>query len=329
MEATFGARAATQRGTDADVVICVSPALIGSAMVLARLRMAWHRPALGLWVQDLYSRGVVEAAQASHVMAEAARVYEGTVAHLADGVAVVHDRFANYVSLRLYLSPDRVTVIRNWTHLRDAVPADRVETRRRLGWAHDEVIALHAGNMGAKQGLENLVDAARLAEETGRRVTVVLLGGGNQQAALKQRAEGLQNIRFLASLPGRDFQDALAAADVLLVNERPGVLEMSVPSKLTSYYTSGRPVLAATGAGTVTAHEIELSGAGIRVDPGSPAALLAGVDRLVSSPVLSAELVRNAGRFLSEVLSEEAALDQFELWMDKLISRRAEKDSRS
>jgi 2-polyprenyl-6-methoxyphenol hydroxylase-like FAD-dependent oxidoreductase len=43
------------------------------------------------------------------------------------------------------------------------------------------------------------------------------------------------------------------AADLLLLCERPGVLEMSLPSKLTSYVTSGRPLLAAVEPGGITA----------------------------------------------------------------------------
>ena len=39
------------------------------------------------------------------------------------------------------------------------------------------MIALHAGNMGVKQGLENVVEAARQADATRSPVRFVLLGG--------------------------------------------------------------------------------------------------------------------------------------------------------
>ena len=66
---------------------------------------------------------------------------------------------------------------------------------------------------------------------------------------------------------------------MLLVNERPGLIEMSAPSKLTTYFEAGRPIVAATEPTSITAEEIERSGAGIRVAPGRPSAILEAVLR--------------------------------------------------
>ena len=69
--------------------------------------------------------------------------------------------------------------------------------RERLGWRKDEVIALHSGNMGAKQNLEVVVDAARLAERSVRSIRFVLAGGGNQRSRLVRYARGCSQISFL------------------------------------------------------------------------------------------------------------------------------------
>ena len=101
--------------------------------------------------------------------------------------------------------------------------------------------------MGVKQGLENVVEAARLADsQLDNRVNFILMGDGNQRSALEIRAKGIRSLQFLDPVPDEQFQSMLADSDVLLVNERPGVEEMSVPSKLTSYFSAGVPVLAAT-----------------------------------------------------------------------------------
>jgi hypothetical protein len=44
-----------------------------------------------------------------------------------------------------------------------------------MGWPPDETIVRHAGAMGTKQGLENVVDAAALADEQNRPIRFVLL----------------------------------------------------------------------------------------------------------------------------------------------------------
>ncbi|NEE17733.1 glycosyltransferase, partial [Streptomyces sp. SID7499] len=104
--------------------------------------------------------------------------------------------------------------------------------RARLGWPEGTPVLLHSGNMGLKQGLDVLVDTARIAPD----VRVVLMGDGNQRDALRARAEGLANVDFLEPAAAEEFTDVLAAADVLAVTQRASVLDMSVPSKLTSYF---------------------------------------------------------------------------------------------
>ena len=128
-------------------------------------------------------------------------------------------------------------------------------------------MALHAGNMGYKQGLENVVTAAELASRSGSRARFVLLGDGNQRAGWKQPVpvSGLWSSCHRSART--EFPAALGAANVLLVNERPGVAQMAVPSKLTSYFRSGKPILAATDVSGFTAGELAASGAGVCVQP--------------------------------------------------------------
>ena len=156
--------------------------------------------------------------------------------------------------------------------------------RRRLGWPEDVTVVLHAGNMGAKQGLANVLRASRLADQTNEPLLFVLMGDGNQRAELEAMG-GNRCLQIIDPLPSDLFPQALQAADILLVNERGGVTEMAVPSKLTSYFATGRPVIAATDPGSITAEEIErLRGAGLDDDAifelTVAAALGVGVERL-------------------------------------------------
>jgi colanic acid biosynthesis glycosyl transferase WcaI len=125
--------------------------------------------------------------------------------------------------------------------------------------------------MGAKQGLETVVEAARLEQRRGLPVRVVLLGTGHRRSHLEALGHDVGTLQFLDPLPRGQFETALAAADVLVLNEQPGITEMCVPSKLTSYFTSGRPVVAATSPRSAATSEIAASGAGAAVAPGEPA----------------------------------------------------------
>ncbi|MCS5735568.1 glycosyltransferase [Herbiconiux sp. CPCC 203386] len=321
-EISFGMRLVFARWGNPDVVLLVSPALVSSYLALTRIKYGPRRPATAIWVQDLYSLGIAETGDGGGLAERVLTEIESRTFRGVDGVAVIHQRFANHAVKNLGAKETSLRVIRNWTHLPPAPEVDVAATRSALGWGDSEVVVLHAGNMGKKQGLENIVDAARLADQRGAKVRFVLMGGGNQRSMLIEASRGVERIQFLDPLPNDEFQAALAAADVLIVNELPGLAEMAVPSKLTSYFSTGRPVIAATDEGSVTAGEIEASGGGVRVDAGKPDQLVDAVVALGADESRAAELGRNGIKYRMEVLSSESAIDNYAEWLVSLAAER-------
>ncbi|SNT40747.1 glycosyltransferase [Rhodococcoides kyotonense] len=319
LEMSFGSKVVKSHLPASDVVICVSPALVSTGMVFARLKAQLVRPAIGVWVQDLYSRGVIETGTMHGPSAGATTNLESGILRSADGVAVIHQRFADHAVGELGVPRSKISVIPNWTHMPPQVPMDRDHARDLLGWSRDDVIAVHAGNMGLKQGLENVVDAAKQSDRLGGPVKFVLMGDGNQREILEARGQGVASLTFVRSLPEKEFRAALAAADVLLVNERPEIAEMSVPSKLTSYFGSGSPVVAATSAGSVTDQEVRAAGAGVRVDPADPVALVHTVAALAADSVSSRILASSGLKYVQENMSRDVAIDRFETWLQALV----------
>lgn len=319
-EVSFGMRSVAASWGNPDVVITVSPALISSAMALARVSSSSSRPAVGLLIQDLYSVGIAETDAGGGGVQKVLTGLERWSVRSADGVAVIHDRFKARISSSFGLSSERVAVVRNWTHVPHVHQFDRSKVRHRLGWGESTVV-LHAGAMGEKQGLSNVVEAARDAETRGLNILFVLLGDGGQRARLESEASGLSTIRFLDPLPGDLYGQAMRSADVLLVNEKPGVVEMAVPSKLTSYFSTGVPVLAAAGALSTTAAEIASSGAGIRTEPGEPRGLVDAVIGLCADHTRASAIGARGPDYCARVLSEQAAIDGYEAWIYELVER--------
>ncbi|OYC98672.1 glycosyltransferase [Microbacterium sp. Yaish 1] len=317
-EITFGVRAAMTRWGRPNVLVFVSPALFATCIGMLRAKLTHRRTPTVVWVQDLYSLGLAETGQGAGVTGRIMRLAEGSVLRAADKVVVIHDRFARRVSDDFGVARDRISVVRNWTHLPSLPAVDRAAVRKSLGWG-DETVVLHAGNMGVKQGLENVVEAARLSDDTKAGVRFVLLGNGGERAALESSAEGVTQLDFLDPLPDAQFATALAAADVLLVNEKPGVSEMAVPSKLTSYFSTGRPVLAATDESGITAEEIRAAEAGVVVPAGSPSALLEAAVSLGRDAARADALGASGRRYRETVLDESFAIDRFANLLEQLI----------
>ncbi|WP_323749731.1 glycosyltransferase family 4 protein [Curtobacterium sp. VKM Ac-1376] len=310
-ELSFGVAAATTRFGHPNVVVLVSPALIATAVALLKVRLMTRRPVV-MWVQDLYTLGLNEIGEKKAGIATTAiKVIERWCLRGADAVVVIHERFRDTLVQEMGIDSESVTVVRNWSHLEPAPLFDRSDIRQRFGWGKDDHVVLHAGNMGVKQGLENVVDAARLASERGSNVRFVLLGDGNQRERLAGLAVEVPALSLVSSLPDAEFRLALGAADTLLVNERAGVAGMAVPSKLTSYFSTGLPVIAATDAGSITESEVLLAEAGVVVPAGNPRALLDAAESLARDPARAADLGENGRRFRSDRLTPRASFDTF------------------
>lgn len=306
-EVTFGLRLLFANLDRPDVVLAVSPSLFSTAIAALGIR---RRTPFAVWVQDIYSLGVRETG-GSRVVASIVEKVESRLLRRADRVVVIHERFADYLSASLGVPRERIEVIRNWTHLQDGELSDRAGTRAKFGWSPSETVVLHAGNMGVKQGLENVVDAARIADARVAPVRFVLMGNGSERDTLADLASDVERLDILPSQEDELFAAMLDAADILLVNEKPGIAEMAVPSKLTSYFSAARPVLAATDPRGTTASEVKAAGAGVIVNAGDPTTLLEAALGLAADADKRQRLGRNGRAYRESVLTAEAAIEKF------------------
>ncbi len=318
-EFSFLAHGITHRslGRRPDVVLGIVPSLSGG--VLARVQARRYGCPYGLIVQDLVGPAAAESgiSGGSSVAAATSRL-ESWVARGADGVAVISDGFRAYLD-RVGVRPERVVHLRNWVHV-GPVTESRAETRAALGWPPDTRIVLHTGNMGLKQGLDHVLDAARVAEVELPGTRFVLLGDGSQRRALEALAGGAANVEFRGLVDEAAYPNVLAAADVLLVNERATIIDMSLPGKLTSYFVAGRPVLAAVHAAGATAREVLQAGAGLVVPPEDPEALVSALRRLEREPELGSRLAAAGVAYAEAQLSPAACLGRAAAFVTALLA---------
>lgn len=320
-ELSFGFRLALGHLGRPRIVVAVSPSLFASALVVLRLRLTPCRPPIVLWVQDIYTLGLSETGEGTALVRFVTKQVEKWTLRLADRVVVIHGRFAEYLMREFHVPEPAITTIRNWTHLPPTQPVDPITARASLGWPAGVTLAVHTGNMGAKQGLENVVDAARIADETDAPVHFLLVGDGGERKGLEQRALGIDRLTFVDPLDPAEYRLALGAADTLIVNEKPGVAAMAVPSKLTSYFDAGRPIVAATDPSGITAAEISAANAGVVVEAGNPKALLQATLAISGDQAESARFAANGRRYRELVLDESAAIEKWGRLLNELIDQ--------
>jgi glycosyltransferase involved in cell wall biosynthesis len=194
----------------------------------------------------------------------------------AERVVVIHEKFKEILSSEMGIQESKIDVVRNWTHSKDLSQNQIITHLEEAAenFKSSDLVLLHAGNMGQKQGLENLVEAAQIADSENLSVVFLLLGDGSEKEKLQKLALGVKRIQFIEPVDSVEFDLLLSRSDILLVNEKEGIKEMALPSKLTSYFKAGKPIIAATDLESNTAKEVHRSGSGIVVPSGKPREIL-------------------------------------------------------
>ena len=191
--------------------------------------------------------------------------------------------------------PEKIYVVSNWadpTTYYHAKPDP--ELAQMLGLA-GRFNVMFAGNMGEAQGLETVIEAARLLQDD-TQIQFVLVGDGIALPRLQQLVEqhSLRNVRFLGRYPAHEMPRLYALADALLVHLKDDPLfRITIPHKTLAYLGSGKPILAAV-AGDVS-DLIASIGAGLTCLPENPQALATAVRSLQSLPADERQLMGEKG----------------------------------
>ncbi len=182
--------------------------------------------------------------------------------------------------------------------------------RERFG-LQGKFLVTHSGNMGVKQGLDVIVDAA-LRNRSDDSVQFLLVGDGAVCDRIRKRVAdlGLSNVSFLPLLEPENFRGLLAASDVCLLTQQKSVSEIAFPSKIVTYLASGRPVIASVNPSCEVAQTVRESGAGRIVAPEDGAALLAAIQEFRSANL--SEYSQNAQEYANRRWSSARVLGHLE-----------------
>ena len=179
---------------------------------------------------------------------------------------------------------------------------------------------MFAGNLGAAQSLETIVDAAEKLKNNN--LTWILLGDGRKRNWLEEEIEkrNLQNtIYLLGHKPVESMPNYFSLADVLLVTLEPHpVMSSWIPGKVQSYLASAKPIIGALdGAG---AKVIKESGAGFAVKAGDSLALSRKVLQLSKMPKQDqAEMGKSALNYYQKEFNREKLVSKLESYFFDLI----------
>jgi glycosyltransferase involved in cell wall biosynthesis len=315
----FGPWLLRKQKYDVVFVYGLSPILLAIPAVL----IAWlKRKKLIVWVQDLWPQSLAATGyiksnfllrcvevvvrwiyRHTDLLLIQSRAFEGAVSALAPGKTVVY--YPNSVD----------SSFANMTNLNNKQPAiEALET----GFP-----VVFAGNIGAAQAVECIVEAASLLQDVPE-IRFVIFGNGSKWIWLNdQIAEhGLKNIYLAGRFPMEAMPEYLQKAEVLLVSlSDDPIFTLTVPNKIQAYMASGRPIVAClNGEG---ARLVVESGAGISSPAEDPAALAKAILSLYQMTAVQRQQMGENGRtYYRNHFDHEVLVDQLIGHLDACAAKK-------
>ncbi len=243
-------------------------------------------------------------------VARLASAFERNGLHNVDYVSTISRSMMNKAQEK-GVAAEKVIFFPNWSEVarfRDVAPADVAALRAQLGLAEAHKIVLYSGNIGEKQGLENVIDAAAALSDKPWQFVIVGQGGGKARLEKMARERGLQNIQFFPLQSYDALPALLKMADCHLVVQKRGAADAVLPSKLTN-------ILAVGGNAVITAEAhtelgqlcTSLPGIAVCVEPESVPALVAGIEQALTMPKENTV----ARDYAERTIEKENVLSQF------------------
>ena len=213
----------------------------------------------------------------------------------------------------------------NWVDENIIQPVAKKDSlRREFGLSQEDKVILYSGNLGEKQGLENIIEAAKYFRDNNS-IKFVIVGSGGGEMKLKEMVgeAKLTNICFHPLVSYEKLPALLAMADVHLVLQKKNAADLVMPSKLTSILAAGGCPIVTASEGSTLYKLIRKNQLGIVVEPDDHGKLVQGIRFALEN---SLEKFRNNARYYaSRYLSKELILKNWETILLRLSNNTREK----
>jgi colanic acid biosynthesis glycosyl transferase WcaI len=310
-----------------DAILCVSPPLqLGvTGYLLSKIKGARFFLQLVDLVPDAaIALGMLENKRAIRV----ARVLEKFAYQRAEQIIVICQGFSDNIIAK-GVPREKVHVFSDWIDTAFVRPIDQGNDFRSL---HDldprSFVVLYSGNLGVKQGLPTLVEAARRLRHHEDIVFLIVGDGMLKDFLVHQVAhEDLRNVRFLPVQRMDAVPSMLSAADVLALPQKAEVVDIVIPSKLLTYMAGGRPIVGSVHPQSEAGRVVRRAEAGLVTPPGDSSAFADAVLSLHRDRALAARLGANARRFAEQHFARDRVLSRYVEFFDGAERRSASRSA--
>ena len=203
----------------------------------------------------------------------------------------------------------------NWvnTSLLSPLP-DRGKLKSIFGFEASDKIVLYSGAIGEKQGLEGILDAAKVFRDRPGLKFIICGSGPYKEKLLEQKElQLLDNVVFLSLQPFELLNAFLNMADIHLVLQKSNAADLVMPSKLTSILSIGGVAVITASKGSSLHDVVYEHKMGILTEPENTTLLIEAIVLALNSDNQS--IHQNARLYAEQNLSIDGIFKKFTVYM--------------
>lgn len=215
---------------------------------------------------------------------------------------------------------EKISVIANFCATNFVKPFPKKNDFSKEYNIQDKFIVLYAGNIGEPQGVEYIINAAKIIS-CYPDILFAFVGRGEkkQEAEKFVRDSNLRNVIFIPLQPFEKMPLVWASADISVVSLRRNLSHLAFPSKIYSILSSGRPIIVMVDKKSEIWEFVEESNAGFCVESEDSKELANKILSLYNNPSLGKRMGENGGKFVEKNFSKELILSKYKKLFDNLF----------
>lgn len=173
-------------------------------------------------------------------------------------------KMKDYLARSRKIDLDKIEIVQNWQNEETYIDYELSLNLTHTG--NKPFTFMYLGNIGPVAGIDLLIEAFSKADLKNCRL--VIAGAGSIKNFLQEKVtlKGLSNIEFW-NVPDGKVPEIQAQADVMLLPIKKGAASSSIPSKLSAYMFSKKPIVACVDGNSETASAIITANCGWVIMP--------------------------------------------------------------
>lgn len=217
-------------------------------------------------------------------------------------VRTISEEMAEYMSETRHIPRGHYVVMNNWQNDEDFEGLPQKECKG------SKIVFAYVGSINVHANVDLIIKAFHDANLTDAELQIY--GGGNRKEQCQKLVQdlGINNVTF-GQVSREEVPSVQAKADVTVFALPKGNGGICLPSKMTSYMLSGKPILASIDKGSTAERYIKEAQCGIPVDPDNITALTEGyrIFAKLDKDKLK-QMSTNSRKFAEENLTRKANL---------------------